>query len=248
MRPIARRPPSTPSSNSPRRSSSAPVRQPSWCETSLARPATGARAPSEATTAPWRTCASRQQRWSWRSPVPSGPVQFRTTRRVGCSSTLRPSWSTRPRCRSYAASFYRPSRRNNHGIHTRGLPSPRRRDDPAYDSRRWRRPSRTAEERDRTRKSLRLPRATQLLDPARGRARHTGGTESRIADLLPSNQRFILEMKQVDVREVSQVRDPRKHLPERVRDREGAAKPIPKAAAVGPAGPKVRHRSRKETK
>jgi len=71
---------------------------------------------------------------------------------------------------------------------------------------------------------------------------------SRIADLLPSDQRFILDMKRIDVRDVPQVRDPRKHLPERIRSREGAPKPVQNIAASGGAGPKLRRRSQKETK
>ena len=71
---------------------------------------------------------------------------------------------------------------------------------------------------------------------------------SRIADLLPSDQRFILDMKHVDVRKVPQVKDPRKHLPERVRNRESVPKPVPKPAASRGAGPKLQPQSKKETK
>lgn len=71
---------------------------------------------------------------------------------------------------------------------------------------------------------------------------------SRIANLLPSDQRFILDMKHVDVREVPQVKDPRKHLPERVRSRESAPKPIAKPASSRGAGAKLRPQSNKETR
>lgn len=42
----------------------------------------------------------------------------------------------------------------------------------------------------------------------------------RIAELLPQDQRFLLDIKRVNVSDVPQVEDPQRHLREEVRDRE----------------------------
>jgi len=70
---------------------------------------------------------------------------------------------------------------------------------------------------------------------------------SRIREILPADLRFILDMKRVDVRDVPQVKDPRKHLPERVRNRASAPKPVPKPAMSRGAGSELRPQSNKET-